>query len=96
LPPAFRLDGDLDAQCIGLAVESGYHSANDELFLLGFVPMSVRVFLRRKVLTPAFRTDRALDESAHVRRLEIQAELPPGDASSAKFFCASMSINGTM
>src|SRR6202035_1481716 len=38
------------------------------------VPMSVRVFLRRKVLTPAFRTDRALDELAHVRRLEIQAD----------------------
>ena len=36
--------------------------------------MSVRVFLRRKVLTPAFRTDRALDELAHVRRLEIQAD----------------------
>ena len=36
--------------------------------------MSVRVFLRRKVLTPTFRTDRALDEPAHVRRLEIQAD----------------------
>src|SRR6202035_1015011 len=36
--------------------------------------MSVRVFLRRKVLTPAFLTDRALDELAHVRRLEIQAD----------------------
>ena len=36
--------------------------------------MSVRVFLRRKELTPAFRTDRALDELARVRRPEIQAD----------------------
>ena len=28
----------------------------------GLVPMSVRIFLRRKVLTPAFRTDRAFDD----------------------------------
>src|SRR5208283_1753951 len=50
------------------------HSANGELFLSVSVPMSVRVFLRRKVLTPAFRTDRALDELARVRRPEIQAD----------------------
>jgi hypothetical protein len=35
--------------------------------------MSVRVFLCRKVLTPAFRADRAFEDPAGVRGLELQA-----------------------